>query len=80
MGRSSAPRASRRPTVPADRSSRVRLRAREEATVTCEFACDDPEAILSLAEDFGRIAADLWFDGKLDALTACEDSPDADED
>jgi hypothetical protein len=56
------------------------LRTREEATVTCEFACDDPEAILSLAEDFGRIAADLWFDGKLDALTACEEPPDADED
>jgi hypothetical protein len=80
VGRSSAPRASCRPTVPAACPSGVRLRSREEVTVTCEFACEDPEAILSLADDLGRFVADLWLAGKLDALSLSDEEPaDADE-
>ena len=46
---------------------------RDQAEVVCELACEDSAAILSFAEELGRLAADLWFAGKLDPLPPCED-------
>ena len=62
------------PTAPAPpRASGVVLRD--------EAAGGDREAILLLAEELGKLAADLWFAGKLDALPAEDEGPDhAEED
>ena len=40
-------------------------RKSRDVDVVCEFTCEDPEAILELADDFGKLAADLWLAGKL---------------
>jgi hypothetical protein len=64
--------------VPPGRPSGIRLRDGND--VTCDLACEDAAAILSLADELGRLAADLWFAGKLDQLPPCEEPPDADED
>jgi hypothetical protein len=67
----------RRAVVPVDRPSGVRLR--DDVDVTCELACEDSAAILSLADGLGRLFADLWFAGKLDHLSLGEEPPDADD-
>ena len=43
--------------------------------VTCELTAEGAEALFALADDLGRFAADLWFDGKLEPLPD-EDGPD----
>jgi hypothetical protein len=57
------------PTSRATRSSR-------DVDVVCELTCEDPKAILELADDLGRLAGDLWFDGKLDNLPSDDDERD----
>ncbi len=66
------------PTVPRDRPSGMRLRS-EGVDLRCDLASEDRDAILALAGELGRLAADLWFDGKLDALPACEEPDEEDE-
>jgi hypothetical protein len=45
-------------------TSRVSGSSRD-AYVVCELTCEDPEAILEFADDMGKLAADLWLQGKL---------------
>jgi hypothetical protein len=56
----------------------MRLRS-EGVDLRCDLASEDRDAILALAGELGRLAADLWFDGKLDALPACEEPDEEDE-
>lgn len=54
--------------------------ARDPIDVVCRLVCEDSAAILSFAEELGRLAADLRFAGKLEALLSREDDTIAEED
>ena len=73
------PRPLKRRGASAERPSGTRL-LEKDAAITCNLAHEDA-AILSLARELGRLAADLWFAGKLEQIPVCEEPPNAaDED